>query len=366
MLARLSRIHSTLHSHDFLLMEQYVLSNLGCTPAASLAASSAPQWLSCTHSEAQDLDVFAKQVQALTGVALQALHVQDAANALHPSHYDGVPTYDQVVFRGLTAHPPKPAPLHCAAKPAAKPSHKYRLQPIATQPITFFISDHALITVNHGSAALLSECAQRITGLLSPHQLMLRFLNAQVDAYLALRQPLTDQLDRWQRELLDPRRAFNDWTALLDARLELRKLEALSEEQLDALTELREAWLEPLALPYDASEIGNLRVRLTDICEHIERVLNHAKRLESSVESAIQLHFAAVAHQTNHTVRNLTLLTAVFAPLTLLTGFYGMNVPLPWQASAHTYQWIVLGMALLAGVVLGGVLTTRFAKRRPS
>lgn len=334
-------------------MLQHLLTDSGCIPTIAPAGTQSPQWLAFTQAEAAQTEAFVAQVQALTGVALQGLHAQDAANALHPSHYDGMPAYDIVVFRGLLPASPQ--------KSTAK--QKYRLQTIATQPVTFFIADKALITVQHGDKALLAVGLDKIKGAVSPHQLMLRFLNTQVDAYLALRQPLTDQLDRWQRELLDPRRAFNDWTALLDARLELRKLESLSEEQMDALNELREAWLEPLALPYDASEIANLRVRLTDICEHIERVLNHAKRLESSVESAIQLHFAAAAHQTNRTVRNLTILTAVFAPLTLLTGFYGMNVPLPWQTSAHAYEWILLGMAVLAGVVLGTVLTTRFFKR---
>jgi Mg2+ and Co2+ transporter CorA len=336
-------------------MQQHLLTDSGCTLSSSLNATQAPQWLDVTHSEFVQGDACLSQIHELTGIAIQALHAQDAANVLHPSHYDGMPAYDMVVFRSLLPS--------LTFKPSGKIKH--RLHAIVTQPVTFFIADHALITVQHSDKSPLSACLERIKGAVSPHQLMLRFINAQVDAYLALRQPLTDQLDRWQRELLDPRRAFNDWTSLLDARLELRKLEALSEEQMDALNELREAWTEPLALPYDAGEIANLRVRLTDICEHVERVLNHAKRLESSVESAIQLHFAAVAHQTNHTVRNLTILTGVFAPLTLLTGFYGMNIPLPWQTSAHAYEWILLAMALSAGMVLGCILTTRFFRRRP-
>ncbi len=336
-------------------MQQHLLTSTGCAPSTPIVATQAAQWLDCSQTEAAQTDTFVAQIQSIAGLTVQPLHAQDAANVLHPSHYDGMPAYDMVVFRSLL-----PA---VALRPSVR--NKHRLQAIATQPVTFFISDKALITVQHSDKAPLVNSLERIKGAVTPHQLMLRFINAQVDAYLALRQPLTDQLDRWQRELLDPRRSFDDWTALLDARLELRKLEALSEEQIDALNELREAWLEPHALPYDASEIATLRVRLTDICEHIERVLNHAKRLESSVESAIQLHFAAVAHQTNHTVRNLTILTGVFAPLTLLTGFYGMNVPLPWQTSPQAYEWILLGMALSAGVVLGCIMTTRFFRGRP-
>jgi magnesium transporter len=353
-------------------MQQHLLTHAGCTLAGTPAATSAPQWLDCTTSDAELGEAFAAQIAALTGIALQPLHAQDAANALHPSHYDGVASYDMVVFRGLipslvAAQQAQQAQMaHPLSKASRlyKAKHSHRLQAIVTQPTTFFISDHCLITVQHSDKTPLAACLDRVTGAVTPHQLMLRFINAQVDAYLELRQPLTEQLDRWQRELLDPRRAFDDWTSLLDARLELRKLESLSEEQMDALNELREAWLEPKALPYDTAEIATLRVRLTDICEHIERVLNHAKRLESSVESAIQLHFAAVAHQTNHTVRNLTILTAVFAPLTLITGFYGMNVPLPAQTAPAAWAWIVVGMVLSAAIVLSFIFTSRFLRRR--
>lgn len=38
-----------------------------------------------------------------------------------------------------------------------------------------------------------------------PDELMLRLLNAMVDRYLELRQPLTERLERWQRELLERR-----------------------------------------------------------------------------------------------------------------------------------------------------------------
>jgi magnesium transporter len=297
-------------------------------------------WLDYLAPHADGVPAFIAQISELTGVQLQTLHAQDAVNALHPSHYDGTAHYDMVVFRSLMGHEIKQV--------GAKKTRQ--LQAITTQPITFFISDHALVTVQHSalaqSQAQLHSVASKVLTQCTPHELMLRFLNAQVDAYLALRQPMTEQLDRWQRELLDPRRSFNDWTALLDARLELRKLEALSEEQLDALQELKEAWMEPKALPYGTDEIANLRVRLSDVMEHVGRVLNHARRLEDSVESAIQLHFASVSHATNKTVSRLTVMTAIFAPMTLLSGVYGMNVPLPWQTHAQAFSWIMAAMAI--------------------
>jgi Mg2+ and Co2+ transporter CorA len=196
-----------------------------------------------------------------------------------------------------------------------------------------------------------------------------------VDRYLDLRQPLTEQLEHWQRELLDPRRPFRDWVSLLESRRQLRKLENLSEEQLDALQEWRDERLDrhggrdeahadwadatgesdrsdegpepaPSALPplTDA-----LEVRVNDLVEHIERVLGHARRLETSVESAVQLHFSATAHRTNQIMRTLTVLTAIFMPLNLITGIFGMNFDvLPGIHSPTGFWWTMATMAVLA------------------
>ncbi len=193
---------------------------------------------------------------------------------------------------------------------------------------------------------------------------MLRLLNSMVDRYLDLRQPMTERLDRWQRELLDPRRPFNDWGALLDARIEIRKLENLCEEQLDALQELRDSYLETTPEPQQSDAY---LVRIADVIEHIKRVLSHAQRLESSIETAVQLHFSANSHRTNQVVRTLTVITAVFAPLTLIAGIWGMNFDrIPLAHHPHGFGIVVAAMGSLAAVLLAFFWTRRFLSDRPS
>jgi Mg2+ and Co2+ transporter CorA len=199
----------------------------------------------------------------------------------------------------------------------------------------------------------------------SPEDLMLRILNAMVDRYLELRQPLTEALERLQRELLDPRRPFRDWYPLLEARREAMRLQDLCEEQLDAIQEWRDERLErsgdsvgepaaPAPRQTLAPLSDNLQVRASDLVEHINRVLNHARRIESSLETAVQLHFSAIAHRTNEIMRTLTAITAVFLPLTLITGIFGMNFEfIPGLHSPSGFWWaltamLVIGVAMLA------------------
>jgi len=81
-------------------------------------------------------------------------------------------------------------------------------------------------------------------------------------------------------------------------------------------------------------------------------VLTHVRRLESMAENAVQMHFSAQSHRTNEIMRTLTVLTAIFLPLNLVTGFFGMNFEgLPLIHSARGF-WIIFSVMLVLGLGL--------------
>ena len=62
-----------------------------------------------------------------------------------------------------------------------------------------------------------------------------------------------------------------------------------------------------------------------------------------------------MAHRTNRTMRTLTLITALFMPLTLITGIFGMNFErMPWLHEPDGFWWS-LGLMGAVVVVLGAV-----------
>jgi Mg2+ and Co2+ transporter CorA len=63
------------------------------------------------------------------------------------------------------------------------------------------------------------------------------------------------------------------------------------------------------------------------------------------------LHDATTDRQ-NEVVRRLTVVAAIFLPLTFLTGIFGMNVMYPGEGT-HEAFWIILGLMLasIAGMV---------------
>ena len=191
---------------------------------------------------------------------------------------------------------------------------------------------------------------------------MLRVVNHAVDGFLLLRRELSQQLDEWQAQLLSPSGRSANWHALLDARQILHQLDETCEDQRAAI----KAWIEALKTwPQDDALMDPhqrdlLQVRSRDVLEHIERVVHHVNQLEHNAETAVEIHFNAQSHRTSEVMRTLTVLTAVFLPLNLIAGIFGMNFEfIPFMHMANGF-WI----AVAAMVITAIGLTVFFLRKR--
>lgn len=308
-------------------------------------------WLSCTRDElARDTATVQAALATCAGSDLLGLHVSDLCNAALPSRLEDTTRYDLMVFRRLLPS--------AAARADAKLGPLNGL--IGTDAVGFAVFDRVLLSVHADDCPLREHFLERVrSGAIaegrggarlpsSAADLMLRMLATVVDGYLDLRRQLTRHLEDLQRLLLDPRSRFNNWQALLEARTALQALDDICEDQRSAL----QAWIESIAAappgsPTAAQEM--LRVRSLDVLEHVERVLGHVRRLAHGAETAVQMHFSSIAHRTNSVMRTLTVLTAIFLPLNLITGIFGMNFDTLPLIHTATGVWVALGaMAVLA------------------
>jgi Mg2+ and Co2+ transporter CorA len=66
------------------------------------------------------------------------------------------------------------------------------------------------------------------------------------------------------------------------------------------------------------------------------------------------MHFNAQSHRTNEIMRTLTVLTAIFLPLNLIAGIFGMNFEfIPLLHMSNGFWWAMVAMGLTAaGLVL--------------
>ena len=335
--------------------------------------------------------------QRLGGSALLDVHVKDLASDSHPSHYDATSVYDMVIFRRLATLAEVQrdqeqvnaiASYHAhgvGASALTKPLVPEAFSRIDSRAVGFAIFDKLLISVHPAGCYTANSYVQRFVADAKlavdtagtrnrvpqgPSDLVLRTINTMVDSSLDLRKDLATALENAQAELLKPDPRQDTWSAMMHARRRLHALQDLCEEQQDAMQE----WLDTLReLPLTAyhadpaqaqARRDQLVARARDVMEHIDRVLHHARRLEQSAETAVQIHFSAQGHRTNDIMRTLTAVTAIFLPLNLFTGFFGMNFEhLPLIHSTEG-MWVALALlALLAGGILAIFWRRRYLTR---
>jgi Mg2+ and Co2+ transporter CorA len=352
-------------------------------------------WIACsrTYFESEQNQV-QQTLQALTGHHLLDLHLSDLLNGQLPSRFDLTSYYDVLVFRRLASATRESEPINLRAgqKQKGKLSGPPALRRVDTSPIGFAVFDKVLLTVHPDDCVIreayatrllaASEQAQGVSATtvtsevvnadpdadaqadtsdhrsagargipVSPADMMLRMVSQVVDVYLDLRRELTKQLDHWQAELINPETRFNNWSALLEARLSLHHLDEICEDQRSAMQgwlESLNTWTPPTSnLLIKEHEI--LKVRSRDVLEHIDRVVHHVRRLEQSIETAVQIHFNAQSNRTNETMRTLTSITAIFLPLNLIAAIFGMNFEvIPLLHSNAGFWWTIGSMGLIA------------------
>jgi magnesium transporter len=355
-------------------MRNLFINNSLITETESLVQEQISQgfhWLSFTRREFEvNLVDIQSMLDKLYRVQLLDLHISDMLNNQLPSHYDYTSEYDIIIFRRLArgrTESDLSSPgeiLHASSDKGGPPI----LKRIDTSPISLLVFDKLIISVHPADCAVRDLFANRLlnTATISntihstsrlpnnPVDLMLRMIGLVVDGYLDLRKELTRQLDHWQSELINPRARFNNWSALLDSRLTLHYLDEICEDQRAAIQDWIEAldsWLETDSLSNKDLEL--VKVRSRDVLEHIERVVHHVNRLEQSAETAVQMHFNIQSNHNNDVMRTLTALTAIFLPLNLITGFFGMNFEhFPFLKSEDGLLLTEIFMGLLV-IVLG-------------
>lgn len=276
------------------------------------------------------------KLETLLGFPLYDQHVKDAHNPNHPPFFDATPHYEMLVFRALTH--------------STLPIGGFQTE---TSPVVFFVSNKVLISV-HASAKTHCQVTRSrwLSGLplrapVSTLSIFCSLLSWFTDQYLTMRLPLAQQLEHWQKQLLDSDSRFNDWPALLKASSQLRhsRMETIEpqEEALDAFIDETDQTLDP-----------RIEVRLSDILEHFSRVSRDTAALQNDLENLVQIYFSATNQRTNEIIRVLTIASVIFLPLNLLAGIYGMNFEyIPGSGAQYGFFEVLISMLIVMLVVLG-------------
>ncbi len=177
-----------------------------------------------------------------------------------------------------------------------------------------------------------------------PDALALRFCRIMVDRYTKKLLQLEPRLDVLEVDIGE--NPDDDMLAeLIGYKTDLRKFRRVLVYHVQVFSEL---------LKTPPPQVNAERIHeITDVYEHQERASSLADLYYSVSSDLIDGYISLASHRLNNIIKILTIITAVFVPLSFLAGIYGMNVEYMPELKSRAGYFILLGtMASIATILI--------------
>jgi magnesium transporter len=259
------------------------------------------------------------------------LAIEDALSEIHHPKVESYGGYLYLILHGIDFRESE----HC----------------FRTQDVDFFVGEQFLVTVHPGSSRSLERmrevCSrnERVLGE-GPVGLLHRIVDSMVDNYRPEIDRLNERLDSLETEIFErpnPRLSKK----ILDFKADVSSLRRVVLPQRDAVARLGRR-----EFPIISEQMA---YRFRDVHDHLVRLVDEALFFQDRVTSLLDAHLSLVSNQLNAVMKVLTIIATIFMPLTVLTGMWGMNVPLPDFPGGDDAQfwWMTVLMVVLVGLMLG-------------
>jgi magnesium transporter len=294
------------------------------------ADSVEPQWLDPVSGVTLWVDVVQPTLedgqQLLAGIFhFHPLSVEDALSEIHQPKIE---TYDQYLY----------VILHGIDFQASQ--HEF-----ATRDVDFFLGANYLVTVHDGGSRSITKlkelCAQHAHILSEgPVALMHRIVDSMVDNYA----PELEEIEEQMNELEDQAILGVDDNLIrpiLSLKRDLSALRRVLIPERDVVGRLARR-----EFPQISNEMA---YRFRDVYDHLVRYSDEAVMFQDRVTGILEGYLSAISNRLNRVMKVLTVVSTIVLPMTVLTGLWGMNVPLPGFPGGQVAQfwWVVGIMAVI-------------------
>ena len=196
---------------------------------------------------------------------------------------------------------------------------------------TYLITYHR--TPIHSVEESLEALREGHLASLGPDELLYQLVSRLVDRYVPEVEENKDLIASLEEEALyDPGKDLLERIVLIrDEIIELGL--ALAPQQL-ILAQLASGvcrYIRPYIRPF-----------FRDAENRFRNLIDEQNSYKEMVANALELYRSAMSSRTNETMKVLTGMSALFLPLTFLTGLFGMNVDLPLARNHLAFIWIVV------------------------
>jgi magnesium transporter len=212
---------------------------------------------------------------------------------------------------------------------------------ITPEQLNVFLSSNYVVTVHRRNLPTLGrlarECLSNNTTYMQdgPEMFLYHILDGITDEYF----PILDRIDQRVDELEDQlyeqpsKEITEEFLALKRTILAMRRAIQPQKRMFSGMNGQFMVQISKESEPY-----------YLDLVDHIERIADSVDSFRDLLDGALETYYSIISARTNETMRVLTVISTVFMPLTFVTGFFGMNVPLPEQESVWSTIAITAGL----------------------
>lgn len=205
--------------------------------------------------------------------------------------------------------------------------------------IDLFLGRDFLISVRNADAVVIesvrARAAEEKTDRLD--RLFYMIVDQIVDGYQPVLDKLADEISEIEDVVLeqpDPETLARIF-ALKRKLIEFRRVAGAMREVVNALMRREKGLLGDDLDPY-----------FRDIYDHIIRTVDMIETYRDLLSGSLDIYLSAVANRTNEVMKVLTIWGTVALPLVIITGFFGMNLKVPWLNSPYGTDYAVALMAV--------------------
>jgi len=210
--------------------------------------------------------------------------------------------------------------------------------------VGIFLGRDFLITVHSGESDLIAHVAKKATDekIARLDRNFYNLVDAIVDEYLPILDSISEkigtlesgvierpepellrQIFHLKRKLIIFRRVVSEMRELVNA--VLRREQGIVNDDLDHY--------------------------FRDIYDHLVRTLDLIETNRDLLTGSLDIYLSAVANRTNEVMKVLTVWGTVALPMVIVTGFFGMNLHLPWTQDPHG-AWYATGLMIASTVAI--------------
>jgi magnesium transporter len=218
-----------------------------------------------------------------------------------------------------------------------------------THETDFFLAPNFLVTIHDGqrrSIAHISELCGRADHILAegPVALLHRIVDTMVDHYRPEVDELEQRLDEIEKEVIeDPSQALTG--DILAVKRDVTTLRRIVIPQRDVVGRLARREFDLIG--------QEMAYRFRDVYDQFVRMADDSIVFQDRVTGILDAFLASVSNRLANVSRSLAVIAALFGPMTVVTGLFGMNVPLPTLFGSPEYQfWEIVGIMAVSSTVL--------------